>query len=352
VQAIVIERLDGPDAAVLTDVPEPEHSHHRALGERVVIDVRAVGLSVIDVLQSRGSYQYGTPTPYVLGSEVAGVVVEASAESGFDVGDRVGSIVFWGGLAERAVVAPAYTAKLPDAMSFEEGASVYLNYSTAWFAYWRAGYRPATGPGTESPATRTGGAVLVHGAAGGVGTALLDLAPVFGVRPIAVVSSAEKEALARRAGAHEVVRTDLTEAESGPSGWKDRVLELTDGRGVDVVMDTVGGDRFTDSLRALRVGGVLVVIGFAGGSIPEVRVNRLLLRNLSITGISMDTFDDEYPGALVMVRNAVQGLMASGDVHPVVGEVFPFERAADALRLIEARGAHGKVVVRRTVQTR
>jgi NADPH:quinone reductase len=339
VQAIVIERLDGPDAAILREVPEPEHAHHRADGQRVVIEVKAVGLSVIDVLQSRGRYQYGTPTPYVLGSEVAGVVIEADPASGFAVGDRVGSIVFWGGLAERAVVAPTYTAKLPDDMSFADGAAIYLNYSTAWFAYWRAGLRPTSGPGSETPATRSGGTVLVHGAAGGVGTALLDLAPVFGMESIAVVSSDDKERLARRAGATRVIRSG--------EGWKDRVLELTDGHGADVVMDTVGGDRFVDSLRALRTGGMLVVIGFAGGSIPEVRVNRLLLRNLSITGISMDTFDAEYPGTLRMVRDAVQGLMASGDIHPIVGRVFPFERAAEAMRVIESRGAHGKVVVER-----
>ena len=324
-QAIVIERLDGPEAVVLADVDEPEPSHHRSNGQRVVVEVKAVGLSFIDVLQSRGTYQYGTATPYVLGSEIAGVVVEADPASGFAVGDRVGSIVFWGGLAERAVVSPDYTARLGADMSFEDGAAVYLNYSTAWFAYHRSG-------------VRTGGTVLVQGAAGGVGTALLDLAPVFGVRTIAVVSSAEKEAIARAAGADEVVRS------TGP--WKDDVLELTDGRGADAVLDTVGGDRFVDSLRALRTGGMLVVIGFAGGAIPEVRVNRLLLRNLSITGISMDTFDAEYPGTLRMVRDAIQDLMAAGRIHPRVGEVFPFERAADAMRLIEARGAHGKVVVR------
>ncbi|PZF63267.1 NADPH:quinone oxidoreductase family protein [Curtobacterium sp. MCBD17_013] len=323
-QAIVIERLDGPDAAVVRDVPEPGHHHHRAGGVRVVVEVRAVGLSVIDVLQSRGRYQYGTPTPYVLGSEIAGVVVEADPASGFAVGDRVGSIVFWGGMAERAVVALDYTAKLPDDMSFVQGAAVYLNYSTAWFALHRSGVRP-------------GGTVLVHGAAGGVGTALLDLADAFGVRAIAVVSSDDKAELARRAGADEVIRSD------GP--WKDDVLRLTDGHGVDAVLDPVGGDRFTDSLRALRTGGMLVVIGFAGGSIPEVRVNRLLLRNLSVTGISMDTMDAEYPGTLRMVRDAVQDLMAAGRIHPVVGRVFPFVEAADAMRLIESRDALGKVVV-------
>ncbi|KQO62431.1 NADPH:quinone oxidoreductase family protein [Curtobacterium sp. Leaf261] len=325
-QAIVIERLEGPSAAVLRDVPEPQHPHHRADGHRVVVEVAAVGLSVIDVLQSRGAYQYGTPTPYVLGSEIAGTVVEADPGSGFAVGDRVGSIVFWGGLAERAVVAPDYTARIPDDMSFAEGAGVYLNYSTAWFAYHRSGVRP-------------GGTVLVHGAAGGVGTALLDLAPAFGARAIAVVSSEAKAEVARAAGAWQVVRSD--------GAWKDEVLALTDGHGVDAVLDTVGGDRFTDSLRALRTGGMLVVIGFAGGSIPEVKVNRLLLRNLSVTGISMDTFDAEYPGTLRMVRDAIEVLMASGGIHPHVGEVFPFERAADAMRLIESRAAIGKVVVER-----
>ncbi|MFZ7086897.1 NADPH:quinone oxidoreductase family protein [Curtobacterium sp. RRHDQ10] len=325
-QAIVIERLEGPSAAVLRDVPEPEHSHHRAGGLRVVVEVRAVGLSVIDVLQSRGTYQYGAPAPYVLGSEIAGVVVSADVGSGFAVGDRVGSIVFWGGLAERAVVAPDYTAKLPDSMSFAEGAGVYLNYSTAWFAYHRSGVRP-------------GGTVLVHGAAGGVGTALLDLAPAFGARAIAVVSSDAKAAVASEAGAFAVVRSD------GP--WKDEVRALTDGHGVDAVLDTVGGDRFTDSLRALRTGGMLVVIGFAGGAIPSVKVNRLLLRNLSVTGISMDTFDDEYPGTLRMVRDAIEELMAAGGIHPRVGRVFPFEQAADAMRLIESRQAVGKVVVER-----
>lgn len=323
-QAIVIERLDGPDAAVLSDVPEPEPSHHRADGVRVVVEVRAVGLSVIDLLQSRGAYQYGAPAPYVSGSEIAGVVVEADEGSGFAVGDRVGSIVFWGGLAERAVVAPDYTVHLPDDMSFEEGAAVYLNYSTAWFAYHRSGIRP-------------GGSALVHGAAGGVGTALLDLADAFGVRAIAVVSSDDKADLARRCGAWKVVRS------SGE--WKDEVVAVTEGRGVDVVFDPVGGDRFTDSLRALRTGGTAVVIGFAGGSIPTVKVNRLLLRNLVVTGISMDTFDDEYPGTLAMVRDAVQALAAEGRIHPVVGAVHPFEHTADAMRAIDDRAALGKVVV-------
>jgi NADPH2:quinone reductase len=323
VKAVVIETLDGADAARLTEFPAPTGAHERANGRRVVVDVHAAGLSVIDNLQARGRYQYGTPVPYVVGSEVAGVVAESESPE-FRVGDRVGGIVFWGGIAEQCLVAPEYTVRLPAGMPFAEGAAVYLNYSTAWFAYHRAEVKP-------------GQTVLVQGAAGGVGTAALDLAAAFGARAIAVVSSDEKEAVARAAGAAEVVRSD--------SDWLEAVKGLTDGHGVDVVLDPVGGDRFTDSLRSLRTGGTLVVIGFVGGSIPTVKVNRLLLRNLRVTGISMDTMDAEYPGTLVTVRDAVQSLLDEGRIHPVVGHVHPMAEAAAALRALDARSTLGKVVV-------
>lgn len=323
-KATVIDRLDGPGVARLAEAPPPSGSHERAEGARVLVDVHAAGLSMIDVLQSRGAYQYGTPPPYASGSEVAGVVCEADPGSGFEVGDRVAGIVFWGALAEQCLVAPKYTIRLPDAVSFADGAAVYMNYSTAWYAYHRASVEPSQ-------------TVLVHGAAGGVGSAILDLADVFGVRAIGVVSSDEKAAFARECGAAEVVRSD--------SAWRDEVLRLTGGHGVDAVLDPVGGDRFIDSLRALRTGGIHVVIGFAGGSIPELRVNRLLLRNLTVTGISMDTMDDERPGTLVMVRDAVQQLLDAGRIHPRIGALFSFEHAPEALRRMETGTTLGKVVV-------
>jgi NADPH2:quinone reductase len=324
VRAVVVERLEGPAAAHLADVPEPTGAHERAGGVRVLVDVRAAGLSPIDLLQSRGQYQYGTPAPYVPGSEVAGVVAEADEGSGFAPGDHVAGIVFWGGLAERALVAPDYTVRLPDDLPFEVGAAVYLNYSTAWYAYERSGVRP-------------GDTVLIHGAAGGVGTALVDLAPVFGVRAVAVVSSERKARVVEALGAAHVVRSD------GP--WLDAVRGITDGRGVHAVLDPVGGDRFTDSLRALRIGGTLVVIGFIGGAIPEVRVNRLLLRNLTVTGISMDTMDEEHPGTLRRVRDAVQGLLAQGRLHPLVAERYPLAEGPAALGRLDGRSVVGKVVV-------
>src|SRR4029079_17335381 len=149
----------------------------------------------------------------------------------------------WGAMAEVALAVPRYTVKLPDAMSFTEGAALWLNYATAWFAIERAG-------------VREGESVLVHGASGGVGTAALDLLRGVGARAIAVVSSDEKERVARSLGAAEVVRST--------GAWLDEVRALTEGRGVEVVLDPVGGDRFTDSLRALDVAGRLVVIGFCG----------------------------------------------------------------------------------------
>jgi len=176
--------------------------------------------------------------------------------------------------------------------------------------------------------------VLVHGAAGGVGTASLQIAKGLGARTIAVVSTEEKERVAREAGADHVVR-------SGAS-WKDEVGELG---GADVVIDPVGGDRFTDSLRSLRENGRCVVVGFTGGSIPEVRVNRLLLNNIEVVGAGWGAYVMNKPDVNREIAAALDELIASGAVRPLVGARFALERAAEALQLIDGRGATGKVVL-------
>jgi NADPH:quinone reductase len=178
--------------------------------------------------------------------------------------------------------------------------------------------------------------VLVHGAAGGIGTAALQVAKGLGARTIAVVSSDHKERVAREAGADDVLRSH------GP--WKDQARELTGG-GVDLVLDPVGGDRFVDSLRTLAEGGRLLVIGFTGGSIPEVRVNRLLLNNTSVVGAGWGGFAAGKPELCREIGDAVDDLIERGFVRPLVTARYPLERATDALKLLDERGATGKVVL-------
>ena len=327
-KAIQIIEAGGPDALQLVDLPEPEGAagHMLSPGEGVVIDVAAAAVSFPDVLQSRGRYQARPPLPFVPGFEVAGVVRSASAGSGFAAGQRVAALTMGGGMAEVAVaVAPTYlTFALPDVLEFAAGAALVLNYHTAYFAL---KIRSRLQPGER---------VLVHGAAGGLGTATLQVARGLGASTIAVVSSGEKERVAREAGADHVVRSD--------DRWREQVQELT-GDGVDVVIDPVGGDRFLDSLRALKENGRLVVVGFTSGSIPEVKVNRLLLRNTEVVGAGWAEYALRRPQINRTIGEALEAMIASGAVRPVVGARFPLARAADAMRLIDDRAATGKVVL-------
>jgi NADPH2:quinone reductase len=324
-RAIQITELSGPDEALkLVDVPEPEATTMLTPGSGVLVDVRAAGVSFPEVLQTRGEYQLKPPLPFIPGSEVGGVVRSAPDGAAVSPGDRVAAFCGLGGFAE-VVAAPEYFCfALPDELDFAQGASLVLNYHTAYFALHTRG-RLAEGE-----------TVLVQGAAGGVGTATLQVAKGLGARTIGVVSSDDKERVARDAGADEVVRSD------GP--WKDQVKEISGG-GVDVVIDPVGGDRFTDNLRSLREGGRVVVVGFTGGSIPEVRVNRLLLNNTEVVGAGWGAGVMSKPDAVREIGAAIAGLMDKGFVRPLVGARFPLERAADALKLIDGRGATGKVVL-------
>jgi NADPH:quinone reductase len=324
-RALQITELSGPDSALrIVDLPEPEASHPMTPGEGVVVDVKAAGVSFPEVLQTRGEYQVKPDLPFVPGSEVGGIVRSASPGAGFAPGDRVAAFCMLGGFAEVAVAPPWMTFALSDELDFAQGAALILNYHTAYFALKLRGR------------LSEGETVLVHGAAGGVGTASLQVAKGLGARTIAVVSSDEKERVARDAGADEVVRSD------GP--WKDQAKELSGG-GVDVVLDPVGGDRFTDSLRSLREGGRAVVVGFTGGSIPEVRVNRLLLNNIEVVGAGWGAYAMGKPDRNREIGAGVTRLADAGFVRPIVGDRFPFERAADALKAIAERRATGKVVL-------
>jgi NADPH2:quinone reductase len=324
-RALQITELTGPDTALqIVDVPEPEASHFLTPGSGVVVDVEVAGVSFPEVLQTHGEYQIKPPLPFIPGSEVGGTVRSAPEGAAVQAGDRVAAFCMLGGFAETAVSPEFLTFKLPDALDFAQGAALILNYHTAYFALKLRG-RLAEGE-----------TVLVHGAAGGVGTASLQVAKGLGATTIAVVSSDEKEQVARDAGADEVVRSD------GP--WKDQVKELSAG-GVDLVLDPVGGDRFTDSIRSLREEGRVVVVGFTGGSIPEVRVNRLLLNNTEVIGAGWGAYIMAKPEVNRQIGAAVDELIQRGFVRPIVGQRFPLEEAAEALKTIDGRGALGKVVL-------
>lgn len=319
-RAIQIASLDGPQAAKLVDVDEPDGDG------AVIIEVHAAGVAFPDVLQSRGLYQYKPEMPYTPGGEVAGVVRSAPADAHVQAGDRVAALTMLCGAMAEVVALPAERVfKLPDNVSFEAGAGLLFNDLTMHHALRTRG-RLAEGE-----------TVLVHGAAGGIGTSTLRLAPAWGAsRVIAVVSTDEKAEVAKAAGATDVVPVD---------GFKDEVKELTEGRGVDIVVDPVGGDRFTDSLRSLAPGGRLLVVGFTGGEIPTVKVNRLLLNNVDAVGVGWGAWTFTHPNYLAEQWAELEPLLASGKVSAPQPQVFPFERAADAIAALEDRSAKGKVVV-------
>ena len=312
-RAAQITSLDGPEAVEVKDIDEPSHPG-------VVIDVRAAGVAFPELLQTRGLYQLKPELPFVPGAEVAGVVVSAPEGCDLAEGDRVCALTLLGGLAERVVADPSLTFRLPDSVSFEAGASFVFNYGTAYFAL------------VERGQLAPGESVLVHGAAGGIGTAAIQVAKAFGAgRVVAVVSTEAKGEVARAAGADEVVLAD---------GFKDLL-----GEPVDIVVDPVGGDRFTDSLRSLRADGRMLVIGFTAGSIPEVKVNRLLLNNISVVGVGWGAYVLPRPGHVAKEYAAMLPHLESGVLAPLVGATYPLEQVAQAIGSLETRTVTGKVVV-------
>lgn len=317
-RAAVVSRLDGPAAVEIADVPEPD-----ANGQ-VLVDVHAVGISFPDLLLTRGAYQVKPDLPFQLGVDFAGVVREAPDGTGLSAGDRVACCLPYGGAAETVAIHPESVFTLPDNLSFEQGAAIPMNYLTAHFAL------------DERGGLRSGETVLVHGAAGGVGTATIQVAKGYGARTIAVVSTSEKAEVAKRAGADETVLVE---------GFLDAVKELTGGKGVDVVLDVVGGDLMTDSLRSLGTQGRLLVVGFTAGEIPAVKVNRLLLNNIDVRGVGWGAYAMVRPGYLRSQWEVLRPMMESGVIDPPIGEVRPIDEIGAALSEMADRKTLGKTVL-------
>jgi NADPH2:quinone reductase len=331
-RAVQVLTPTGPGDVRVVDVPEPEPGP----GE-VLVEVHAVGVSFPDLLLSQGRYQMRPEPPFTLGVDVAGTVVSTGptgptgssgpTDEGGDLapGTRVAGVVPYGGAAERAVVPASAVFALPEGTSYDEGAALPMNYLTALFALQERGQ------------VRAGETVLVHGAAGGVGTATLQVARGLGARTIAVVSTEEKAAFAREAVADETVLVD---------GFREEVAALTGGRGVDVVLDVVGGEAFTDSLRCLGEQGRLLVVGFAAGQgIPEVKVNRLLLTNVDVRGVGWGAFAMTKPHYMQQQWRDLLPMITTGVVRPPVGATYDLDHFGQALQDMAERRTLGKSVV-------
>lgn len=322
-RAVVVDRLMEPHELRVGEVPEPVLEPGA-----LFVDVKAAGCNFFDTLICRGRYQVKPSLPFVPGGEVAGVIREVGEDaSGFRVGDRVCcALGSTGGYAERVVVPATHAWKIPDAMSFAEGAALPIVYPTSY-----AGlvYRAALAPGET---------LLVHAAAGGVGTAAVQIGRALGARVIATAGGEEKLAVARAAGAELAIdyrREDFAK----------RVMEATGGRGADVVYDSVGGEVFDRSLKCIAWNGRLLVIGFASGTIPTPRLNRVLLKNIALVGLHWPAYFENEPERVGQTFQALFDLYDQGAIRPLVHRRYPLERAAEALTELASRGTTGKVVL-------
>lgn len=317
-KALLARELSGPSALEYTDVDD-------AGGDgAVVIDVGAAGVCFPDLLLLRGEYQLRLDPPFVPGMEVAGVVRSAPASSNFVRGQRVSAFTMLGGYAERVAVQPEHVVPTPADIDDASAAALLGNYYTMYFALARRG------------ALRPGETVLVLGSAGGVGTAAVQIAKALGARVIALVHRPRAAEFVESLGADVVL--PLTD------GWLEAVKDATGGRGVDLVVDPVGGEAFDDAIRALATEGRLLVIGFAAGGIPTVKVNRLLLRNVSVIGVGWGEFVNRTPGAQSLFGFGLGQLVEAG-LRPPPPVRYPLAEGRAALEALAAGEVRGKLVL-------
>ncbi len=321
-RAVVVDRWMDPAELAVREFPEPEL---RAGG--AIVDVRAAGCNFFDILLVRGQYQHKPPFPFVPGAELAGVVREVAPDvTGVAVGDRVFGGVSTGAFAERAALPAHALHRIPEGMGFEEAAALPVVYPTSWMAL------------VHRAQLKRGETLLVHAAAGGVGIAAVQIGRALGARVIATAGGADKLEVARRAGAEVAI-------DYRAQDWVERVLEETRGRGADVIYDPVGGDVFDGSLRCIAWSGRLLVIGFASGRIPEVKANRILLKNISIVGLHWGAYAQHEPARIDETFAALERLVHDADIRPVIYASYPLEELPAALDALGSRKSYGKVIV-------
>lgn len=311
-----------PEAMHWTDVPSPEPGP-----AQVRIRMHAAALNFFDILQIQGKYQVKPPFPFTPGAEVAGVIDSIGADvTNFQVGDRVLAMPQLGAFSEQVLADANRTFPMPADMSFEEAAAFPIVYQTSWCALVTRG---ALAPGET---------LLVHAGASGVGMSAIQLGRALSATVIATASTQEKLDFAIRLGAsHAINYSDAS--------WVDQVKKLTNGRGVDVIYDPVGGDIFDQSNKVIAPAGRHMVIGFASGRIPTLAANRALLKNMSLVGVFWGGWVAAHPHYMQETHDALMGCYAAGSIKPVVSSATPLADLPAALRLLSERKVLGKAVV-------
>ncbi len=325
-QALIINEHGPLEKLSLGEFPDPKPGK----GE-VLIDVHAASVNFPDILVIGGTYQNLPPRPFVPGKDLAGVVAAVGVGvTRVKVGDRVMAQIEHGAFAERAVVREALCFVMPATMRFEEGAAMGLVYLTAHNAM------------VERAQMKAGETVLVTGAAGGVGLACVQLAKAMGATVIAAVSSADKAQVARDNGADHVIRTDVADLRES---FRKQVFDAVGKRGVDLVLDSVGGDVFDACLRVMAWCGRLVIIGFAGGRIPEVKAGYLLVKNISLIGLQSSDYRERTPDVVRQAYAQLFALYEQGKLKPHVMAAYPMRDYLAALNTVKDRKVVGKVVI-------
>lgn len=323
----LIVREHGPiENLQLEDVADPVPG----AGE-VLVDVHATSVNFPDLLVIGGTYQILPPRPFSPGKDMAGVVAAVGAGvTTFKPGDRVAAQNEYGGYAQRCVVAQHNCYRMPDSMSFADAAAMGIAYPTAHFALVERGqYQP-------------GEIVLVNGGAGGVGIATIQVGKALGATVIASVGSAEKAALAKQHGADHVVRTDVPDLRNA---FRDQIVAAVGKRGVDIIVDPVGGDVFDAGLRVIAWSGRIIVVGFAEGRIPEVKAGHLLVKNIALIGLQYSSYRDRQPEKVQRVQRELFDWYVAGKIRPHVMAAWPLDQYRAALTAVRDRQVVGKAVI-------
>ena len=321
-RAVLCKEFTGPEKLVIEEVPSPP-----LRDGTVRVKIRAAGVNFGDTLLVAGQYQDKPPLPFIPGMEIAGVVAEvAPGVKHLKVGDRVLGTVGRGGYAEEVVAEADAVHRIPDTMDFAIAAGFPVAYSTSHGAFlWRARLKP-------------GETVLVLGASGGVGLTAVEIAKAMGATVIAAAGGAEKLAVAKRAGADHLI--DYT-----TENLRERMKEITGGRGADVVYDPVGGDAFDQSLRSIAWEGRIIVIGFAGGRVPQIPANIVLVKNIDIVGFFWGSYRRYKPHLMAESLDQLLRWFEEGKINPHVSHRLPLAQVKDALELLRTRKSTGKVVL-------